>query len=68
MQQINFYCKNCRKTMKMSYGVAGNKNAPVLPGMLIKCHTNKCARVMVLKKYTEEMLIAQADKEGKVFV
>jgi len=49
------------------YSVTGDDDAPVLPGMIIRCHTNRCTRVMVLKKYTEGMLIAQADKEGKIF-
>ena len=67
-KQIEFYCKKCRKSMKMAYSVTGDDDAPVLPGMIIRCHTNRCTRVMVLKKYTEGMLIARADKEGKVFI
>ena len=68
IKQIEFYCKKCRKSMKMAYFVTGDDDAPVLPGMIIRCHTNRCTRVMVLKKYTEGMLIARADKEGKVFI
>ncbi len=54
--------------MKMSYLISGNADAIVLPGMIIRCHTNKCTRVMILKKYTEGMLILRANKEGKVFI
>ncbi len=68
LKQIEFYCKKCRKSMKMAYIITGDDVAPVLPGMIIRCHTNRCTRVMVLKKYTEGMLIAHADKEGKVYI
>ncbi|MCQ4754630.1 hypothetical protein [Enterocloster bolteae] len=67
-KQIDFYCKKCGKSMKMTYSISGDNDAPVLPGMIIRCHINKCTRVMILKKYTEGMVIAQADKEGKVFI
>ena len=68
LKQIEFYCKKCRKSMKMAYLLKGNDDAPVLQGMIIRCHTNRCTRVMVLKKYTEGMLIARADNEGKVYI
>ena len=42
MQQIDFYCKKCKKSMKMSYMVSGDKDAPILTGITIRCHTNKC--------------------------
>lgn len=54
--------------MKMAYLLTGNDDEPVLTGMIIRCHTNRCTRVMVLKKYTEGMLIARADNEGKVYI
>lgn len=68
MQQIDFYCKSCKKTMKLSYGLTGDSNATVLPGMIIRCHTNKCTRVAILKKYTEGMIIDHSTKEGKYFI
>ena len=68
IKQIDFYCKKCGKSMKMSYSISGDDEAPVLPGMIIRCHTNKCTRVMILKKYTERMMILQANKESKVFI
>ena len=68
IKQIEFYCKKCRKSMKMAYLRTGSDDASVLPGMIIRCHTNRCTRVMVLKNYTEGMLIAQADNDGKVYI
>ncbi len=68
LKQIVFYCKKCKKSMKMAYLLTGNDDAPVLPGMIIRGRTNRCTRVMVLKKYTEGMLIARADNEGKVYL
>ena len=41
MQQVDLYCKKCKKSMKMSYMVSGDKDAPVLTGITIRCHTNK---------------------------
>ena len=61
MQQVDLYCKKCKKSMKMSYMVSGEKDAPVLTGITIRCHTNKCTRVVMLKNFTEGCLIAQAD-------
>ena len=68
LKQIKYYCKKCRKSMKMAYLLTGNDDEPALTGMIIRCHTNRCTRVMVLKKYTEGMLIARADNEGKVYI
>ena len=42
MQQVDLYCKKCKKSMKMSYMVSGDKDAPVLTGIIIRCHTIKC--------------------------
>ena len=53
MQQIDFYCKKCKKSMKMSYMVSGDKDAPILTRITIRCHTNKCTRVVMLKNFTE---------------
>ena len=53
MQQVDLYCKKCKKSMKMSYMVSGDKDAPVLTGITIRCHTNKCTRVVILKNTTK---------------
>ena len=68
MQEINFYCKKCRKSMKMSYTLTGDETTPVLTGITIRCHTNKCTRVVTLKNYTEGQIIAQADALGRVYL
>lgn len=68
MQQIDFYCKKCKKSMKMSYMVSGDKDAPVLKGMTIRRHTNKCTRVLMLKNFTEGRLIENADANGKCYL
>ena len=68
MQQIDFYCKKCKKSMKMSYMVSGDKDALVLRGMTIRCHTNKCIRVLMLKNFTEGRLIENADANGKCYL
>ena len=68
MKQIDFYCKKCKKSLKMSYVVSGNNEMPVLQGIVMRCHTNKCNRVMALKNDTEGKLIARMDKENKAFI
>ena len=68
MQQIDFYCKKCRKSMKMSYELTGNENVPVLTGVTIRCHTNKCTKVTVLKNYTEGLLTSRADARGRCYI
>ena len=68
MQQVDLYCKKCKKSMKMSYMVSGEKDAPVLTGITIRCHTNKCTRVVMLKNFTEGRLIAQADTKGRCYL
>ena len=68
IKQIEFYCKKCRKSMKMSYSVTGDIETPVMQGMMIKCHTNKCVRVISFKKFTEGMLLEHTNAEGKYYV
>ena len=65
---IEFYCKKCGKSLKMAYSVSGDDNAPVLRGITMRCHTHKCTRVMIMKNFTEGELIAQADKQGRVYI
>lgn len=68
MQEIEFYCRKCRKSMKMSYALTGDNNAPVLAGITIRCHTNKCTRVIMLKNFTEGKIKAQADSMGRCYL
>lgn len=66
MQQIDFYCKKCKCSTRISYFPSGEPETPVMTGIMIKCHT--CKRVMTMKKFTEGMVVAQARKDGKVFI
>lgn len=65
---IDFYCKNCKKSMRMSYTLTGDSEAPVMPGMMVKCHTHKCIRVVTFKNFTEGRIVANTDKFGKYYV
>ena len=60
MQEIEFYCRKCKKSLKMAYALSGVKDAPVMTGMIIRCHTNRCARVVALKKFTEGQILSMA--------
>ena len=53
LQVIDFYCKKCRKSMRISYALTGDRTAPAMNGIMIKCHTHKCTRVVTLKNFTE---------------
>ena len=68
IKKISFYCKKCGKSLKMEYFLSGNMDAPMLSNMIIRCNTNKCTRVMIPKKMTEELLLANADREGRYFL
>lgn len=68
MQEIEFYCKKCKKSMRVFYSVSGNKEAPVMKNITMKCHTNRCYRVITLKNYTEGLLLENADAQGRVFL
>ena len=35
LKVIDFYCKKCKKSMKVSYMVTGNRNYPVLPRVMM---------------------------------
>ena len=48
LKVIDFYCKKCKKSMKVSYMVTGNRNYPVLPRVMMKCH--HCGRVIINAK------------------
>ena len=54
--------------MRMSYALTGNDDAPVMNGITIRCHTHKCIRVAVLKKYTEGILKDRADAQNRVYL
>ena len=58
LQEIRLFCKNCKKSLHMSYILANDGDAPVLPNVAIKCTC--CKRVLMLKKYTEKKLLEHA--------
>ena len=68
MQAINFYCKLCKKSMKLGYVLTGDDNNQVMNGVIIRCHTHKCNRVLILKNYTEDKIRSEADASGKCFI
>ena len=68
IKQIDFYCRKCRKSMKMSYELSGEDETPVLNGMVMRCHTNKCKKVMMLKNYTEGKIKRHMDDKGKCYI
>ncbi|SHJ23328.1 hypothetical protein SAMN02745725_02062 [Pseudobutyrivibrio xylanivorans DSM 14809] len=68
MQKVDFYCKKCKKYMSISYIPIGDKEHLVLPGVIMKCHTNKCKRVVTLKNCSEERIIVRTEKNGKCYL
>ena len=54
--------------MKIAYELTGDDSTPAMTGIIIRCHTNKCNRVAILKKYTEGMIKAKADAQGKCYL
>lgn len=54
MQQIELHCKECNQRF-FDYMVTGNNETIVLQGISLKC--TRCKRVLVLKKYTEGILM-----------
>lgn len=54
MQQIELHCKECNQRF-FDYIVTGNNETIVLQGISLKCA--RCKRVLVLKKYTEGILM-----------
>ena len=65
MQEITFFDKVARKSLKITYELTGDENAPVLPNVCIKSPYGK--RVITFKKFTERMLIERA-VDGKYYI
>ena len=68
LQAIDFYCKKCKKSMRISYALTGDDNAPAMNGIIIKCHTHKCTRVVTLKNFTEGQIKERTDALGKCYL
>ena len=52
--------------MGISYTLSGDPKVEILTGVSIKCHT--CKRVLVFKKYTEEMVVKNSYSNGKLYI
>ncbi|SCH35456.1 Uncharacterised protein [uncultured Clostridium sp.] len=37
-------------------------------GIMIKCHTHKCTRVVTLKNFTEGQIVERTDALGKCYL
>ena len=68
LQAIDFYCKKCKKSMRISYALTGDDNTPAMNGIIIKCHTHKCTRVVTLKNFTEGQIKERTDALGKCYL
>lgn len=64
---IDFYCKNCKKFLHVSYQVTGDDNALVLANAIIKCDHSHCKRALILKRITEKKLLEGA-VNGKYYI
>lgn len=62
---IDFYCKRCKKSFKAFHVITGNDGTPVMSNFGMKCH--HCARVVVMKKYTERDILEKL-QDGKFFL
>lgn len=66
MRIVEFYCKKCKGSMHMSYGMTGDKNRQVMDGMIIKCA--RCKKVIIMKKCTEGMIERNTDTNNKLYL
>ena len=74
MQAIDFYCKKCRKSMRISYALTGDRTAPAMNGIMIKCQSsdpqefhrgadrreNGCSRKVLLISFSNKNEIKRA--------
>ncbi len=66
MQEIDFYCKKCGKSMHISYEIMGRPKRPVMSGITFKCHIFK--KVSVMRNFTEERLLVGVDKYSHYYL
>lgn len=50
------------------YALTGDRTAPAMNGIMIKCHTHKCTRVVTLKNFTEGQIVERTDALGKCYL
>lgn len=70
MQEIDVYCRHCKKKTGVSHRITGNNDAPALQNVLITCPQKSCKekiKVLTMKKYTEAQLIEKAE-DGKIYL
>jgi hypothetical protein len=65
MQQINFFCSECKKSLHISYDPEGAEDKAVMEGIGVKC--SNCRRVIRFHAYTEGQLLRMA-RGNKVYV
>lgn len=65
MENLELFCKRCKKSMKIAYLIVEDDDALVLEHVRIKCH--HCKRILTFKKYTERMLKESAEN-GRVYI
>lgn len=65
MQEIKIHYKKCKKSMGLTYNSTGNPIAPVLPNVILKCHT--CKKVSTLKNYKESMILERTDSSSSIY-
>lgn len=68
LQTIDFYCRKCGKSMRISYIPTGDKETPAMNGIMIKCHTHKCTKVVMLKNFTEGQIVKRTDAFGRCYL
>lgn len=54
--------------MKMAYELTGDIESMVMNGIILRCHTHKCIRAVMLKNFTEGTIKAKTDKCGKCYL
>ncbi|MBR2402527.1 MAG: hypothetical protein IKB01_07160 [Lachnospiraceae bacterium] len=62
---VDCFCRVCGKSMKIGYVITGDGESLVLENLKIRCHYHP--RVIMLKKYTEKLLLQNVDK-GRVYI
>ena len=58
-EKITVYCKQCKKSTRVSHVLTGLDDTPVLPNVQIAC--KYCTRVITFKKLTEGEIRKNAD-------
>ncbi len=58
MQQVSFFCSNCKKSLHLTYEPEGASEKVVMEGVGISC--KNCKRVIRFKGYTEGGLLEKA--------